>query len=180
MSKYQTDLLLSFDDLDKKSKTLYVQEDLGIYRKATVKEVLLSARNQVGRVLGRDQMMNRSEKVKAFCHAKLSGFEHEVFGCLFLDNQLNLIEYQEMFHGTVASASVYPREVAKVMLRLNASALIITHNHPSGVAQPSREDLDLTKDLASVLKVLGCRLIDHILVAGANCLSFEERGYMRF
>lgn len=170
--------LLSFDDLSQPSKTMFVKEKGGEYRVATTKELLNSARNQVGRILNRKNVLNQPSDVKRFIHAKLSGLEHEVFACLFLNAQLALIDYQEMFSGTIDQASVYPREVAKVALRLNASSVIICHNHPSGFSKPSNADIQLTKRLQESLDLFNIRLLDHILVAGARCISFAEAGHM--
>lgn len=168
--------LLSFDDLSQPSKTLFVKDEGGEYRVANTREVLNAARSQVGRILNRKNVLNEPYKVKTFVNAKLSALEHEVFGCLFLDNQMGLIEYQEMFHGTINETSVYPREVVKVALRLNARSIIICHNHPSGCVDPSRADIELTKALMSSLKLFDIRLLDHILVAGSSSISFAERG----
>ena len=116
--------------------------------------------------------------VKAFLSAKLSGFEHEVFACLFLDNQLRLIEYREMFHGTISSTTAYPREIAKTALRLNAAAVFISHNHPSGTDKPSHADIHITKVIKDSLDLIDVKLLDHILIAGVKSISFSEEGYL--
>lgn len=169
---------LSFEDLNSQSQALYVKDEAGKYKLAPTKEILLAARVQVNRVLNRGKTLNEPYKVKAFLNAKLSGFEHEVFACLFLDNQLRLIEYQEMFHGTVNSAIAYPREIVKAALRLNAVGVFISHNHPSGATKPSHADIEITNRIKTALDVMGITLLDHILVAGARSISFSEEGYL--
>jgi DNA repair protein RadC len=114
--------------------------------------------------------------VKEYLRAKLAGFEHEVFAVLFLDTQDRLIEYAEMFRGTIDSASVNPRELVKEALRLNAAAVIVSHNHPSGNSEPSGADKALTQRLKESLVLVDVRTLDHIIVAGGNITSFAERG----
>ena len=114
--------------------------------------------------------------VKEYLRAKLAGFEHEVFAVLFLDTQDRLIAYAEMFRGTIDSASVNPRELVKEALRLNAAAVIVSHNHPSGNSEPSGADKALTQRLKESLVLVDVRTLDHIIVAGGNITSFAERG----
>src|SRR5690606_2523861 len=116
--------------------------------------------------------------VKEYLVTKLSGFEHEVFAVLFLDSQHRLIEYSEMFRGTIDSASVYPREVVKEAMRCNAGAVILAHNHPSGNPEPSSADKTLTARLKEALALIDVRTLDHIIVAGADTTSFAERGLL--
>ena len=108
--------------------------------------------------------------VRKYLSAKLADFEHEVFAVLFLDTQHRLIEYSELFRGTIDSASVYPRELVKEALRLNAAAVIVSHNHPSGA------DKVLTQRLREALALVDVRTLDHIIVAGGSTISFAERG----
>jgi hypothetical protein len=100
--------------------------------------------------------------VKEYLRAKLAGFEHEVFAVLFLDSQHRLIEYAEMFHGTIDSASVHPREVVKEALRLNAAAVIVSHNHPSGNPEPGGADKLLTQRLKEALALVDVRTLDNL------------------
>ncbi len=115
------------------------------------------------------------EKSKQFLRCKLQQLEHEVFSVLFLDNQNYLIEYKEMFRGTIDSASVYPREVAKTALELNAAAVIFAHNHPSGISVPSNSDRTITTKLRSALELFDIRVLDHIII-GDTTYSFAESG----
>ena len=102
--------------------------------------------------------------------------EHECFAALFLDAQNRMIAFEELFRGTLTQTSVYPREVVKTALRHNAAALILSHNHPSGVAEPSIQDQALTRTLADALGLVDIKVLDHFVVAGAVTLSFAERG----
>jgi DNA repair protein RadC len=115
------------------------------------------------------------DQSKQFVRCKLQQLEHEVFSVLFLDNQNYLIEYTEMFRGTIDSASVYPREVAKAALELNAAAVIFAHNHPSGISVPSSADRNITHKLKSALELFDIRVLDHIII-GDTTYSFAESG----
>jgi DNA repair protein RadC len=101
-----------------------------------------------------------------------------VFCCLFLDCRHRLIEYQEMFVGTIDSCSVYPREVVKAALKVNAAAVILAHNHPSGVAEPSEADQRITARLKSALALLDIRILDHFVIGDNTAVSFAERGLL--
>ncbi|MBI4995382.1 MAG: DNA repair protein RadC [Rhodocyclales bacterium] len=108
---------------------------------------------------------------------KLGGLNHEVFGALWLDAQNRLIGWDELFRGTLTQTSVYPREVVKQALTRNAAAVILAHNHPSGLAEPSAADEALTRSLKEALGLVDVRVLDHFIVAGrAAPLSFAERG----
>ena len=122
--------------------------------------------------------MSSPQAVKDHLRLSLATLEHEVFGVLWLDSQNRLIEYQELFRGTVNQTSVYPREVVKAALSCNASACILTHNHPSGFAEPSRADELLTNTLKTALAMVDCKVLDHMIVGGALVMSFAERGLL--
>lgn len=125
------------------------------------------------------QPMDSPNTVKDYLTVKAAEHpHHEVFGVLFLDAQHRAIEFQEMFRGTVTQTSVYPREVARACLQLNAVAVILTHNHPSGALTPSAADHELTKKLKSTLDLVDVRVLDHIITAGGSALSMAERGLM--
>ncbi|MCU7845328.1 MAG: DNA repair protein RadC [Candidatus Thiodiazotropha sp. (ex Monitilora ramsayi)] len=118
------------------------------------------------------------DSVKQFCQLHLAHLEHEVFGVLFLDNRHRLISFVEMFRGTIDGASVYPREVAKAALYTNAAAVIFTHNHPSGVTEPSAADKSITSQLVNALRLLDIRVLDHIVVSHDATYSFSENGLL--
>ena len=118
------------------------------------------------------------DAVKNYCRLNLATREHEIFGALFLDSQHRLIEFRELFRGTIDGCSVYVREVAKEALSLNAAAIIFTHNHPSGVCEPSQADIQITKKLQEALNVFDVRVLDHFIVSVEEVVSFAERGLM--
>ncbi len=114
--------------------------------------------------------------VRQYLQLKIAGLPHEVFGVLFLDAQNRLIRFEEMFRGTLTQTSVYPREVLKQALALNAASVVLTHNHPSGNAEPSTADLNLTRTLRSALELVDVRVLDHFIVTRGGVLSLVERG----
>jgi DNA repair protein RadC len=107
---------------------------------------------------------------------QLAGLAQEVFAVLFLDSQHRLLKWDEMFRGTLQQTSVYPREVVRRALALNAGAVILAHNHPSGLAEPSRADEYLTQTLKSALQLVDVRVLDHLVVGQGAVVSFAERG----
>jgi DNA repair protein RadC len=111
-----------------------------------------------------------------YLSARLLDLPHEVFCCLFLDARHRLIRYEELFRGTIDGATVYPREVVKRALQCNASAVILGHNHPSGVAEPSEADRSITVKLAKALALVEIRLLDHLVVSRGGHVSLAERG----
>jgi len=160
------------------SLSLLVRDAPGEYRLATGDEVLTAARRVLGRRVRRGTTLSSPEVVRDYLRTKLGGLEHEVFASLLLDSQNRLIEYAELFRGTLAQTSVYPREVVKIALNRNAAAMIFAHNHPSGVAEPSRADELLTQMLKQALSLVEVRVLDHFIVAGDQILSFAERGLL--
>jgi DNA repair protein RadC len=118
-------------------------------------------------------------EVRALLMFHLAELEHESFAVLFLNTQNCLIEYRELFRGTLSKTSVYPREIVKTALRLNAAAVIFAHNHPSGLSEPSRADEVITVSLKSALEMVDIKVLDHFIVAGRGVpLSFAERGLL--
>ncbi len=148
----------------------------GDYRPANADEVLRAALHVVGQKVQRGAVLTSPQAVRDFLRVKLGTLEHEVFAVLLMDAQNRLIEYLELFRGTVTQTSVYPREVVKEALARNAATIILAHNHPSGVPEPSRADEYLTQTLKSALALVDVRVLDHIVVAGADSTSFAERG----
>lgn len=116
--------------------------------------------------------------VRDYLRLAISGREHEVFVCLWLDAQHRVIASEELFRGTLTQTSVYPREIVKAGLKANAAAVIFAHNHPSGVAQPSQADELLTRNLKEALGLVDIKVLDHFVVAGRQTLSFAERGLL--
>ncbi len=110
--------------------------------------------------------------------AQLGHYRHEVFSCLFLDNRNRVLSFDEMFSGTIDGASVHPREVVKRALKHNAAAVILAHNHPSGVAEPSSADRSITRRLGDALALVDIRLLDHLVIGDGETVSFAERGLL--
>lgn len=140
------------------------------------------ARELVRRWLGEEirhgSMLSAPAAVRDYLKIHFAGREHESFVALFLDAQHRVIEVEELFRGTLSQTSVYPREVVKAALHHNAAAVIFAHNHPSGVAEPSKADEMLTQALKQALALVDVRVLDHFIVAGAEVLSFAERGLL--
>ena len=157
---------------------LLVRDGFGDYRPASPQEVLRAARGVMRNRVRRGSAMTSPEVVKDHLKLHLGLLEHEVFALLVLDAQHRLIAYREMFRGTLTQTSVYPREVVKEVLTLNAAAVILAHNHPSGSAEPSRADEFLTQTLKSALALIDVRVIDHMVVTGDAVTSFAERGLL--
>jgi DNA repair protein RadC len=126
----------------------------------------------------RDTLLNSPQRVRDYLKLQLGRRDHEVFMALFLDAQNRLLESEELFRGTLTQTSVYPREVVKRALHHNAAAVILAHNHPSGVAEPSRSDELLTQALKQALALVDVRVLDHLIVAGSATASFAERGLL--
>jgi len=124
------------------------------------------------------EAMDSPAKVHGYLGLSLARLGHEIFAVLFLDAQHRLIACEEMFRGTLTQTSVYPREVVKQALHHNCAAVILAHNHPSGVAEPSRADESLTRALQSALALVDVRVLDHVVVAGNHSVSFAQRGLL--
>ena len=150
---------------------LLVRDAQGRYLPATTDQILQAARHAVEQKLSRGTEFTSPTVVKEYLTAKLSGFDVEVFAVLFLDSQHRLIEYVEMFQGTLSQASVYPREVAKAALNRHAAAVIVAHNHPSGTLTASSADSEVTQRLEEAGVVLGIKLVDHLIVSSSGHLS---------
>lgn len=144
------------------------------------REKLLAARELVRRMLAeqlrREHVMTNPNTVRDYLRLLFRGREYESFAALYLDSQNRLIASEELFRGTLAQTSVYPREIVKRALAHNCAAVIFAHNHPSGVAEPSRADELLTANLKQALALVDIRVLDHMVVADQAVVSFAERG----
>ncbi len=156
-------------------KSLMVKDESGQYRIATGEEIIKAAQEELKKHFSRGATMDSPDKVRELLQLNLAQREHEVFAVLWLDNKHRLITMEEMFKGTISSATVYPREVVKAALHYNAAACILAHNHPSGIEEPSQSDRDLTQRLIKALNLVDVRVLDHIIVAEKN-YSFSEMG----
>ena len=148
----------------------------GELRPATSDEVLRAARSSLARRLRRGVALESPRVAHDYLRVRLGALEHEVFGVLWLDNRHRLIECQELFRGTLDGATVHPREVVKEALARNAAACLFVHNHPSGIAEPSQADELITRRLKEALALVDIRVLDHLVVAGDEVVSFAERG----
>lgn len=143
----------------------------------TAMDILGSAARIIAEKFINKNAFNNPDATKEFLTYKLAGYEREVFAVMMLDNQHQLIEFNELFFGTIDSAHVYPREVVKAVLAVNASAVIFAHNHPSGETEPSLADKQITKRLTDALGLIDVRVLDHIII-GRTPVSFAERGLL--
>ena len=152
---------------------------MGPAKYAQLQAVLEMARRALAEAMKQGNLLNTPDTVRDYLRLHLAGLRHEVFFALWLDAQNRLIAAEELFRGTLTQASVYPREVVKKALAHNAAAVVLAHNHPSGVAEPSSADSQLTRELKQALALIDVRVLDHFIVAGtASPLSFAERGLL--
>ncbi len=151
---------------------------LGAAKYAQLKAVLEMARRHLGESLQRGTTLSSSLDTRRYLEACLRDRQHEVFCCLFLDNRHRVLAFEELFRGTLNGATVYPREVVKRALALNAAAVIFVHNHPSGVAEPSQADRLLTTRLTEALALVEVRVLDHLVVGDGETVSFNDRGWL--
>ena len=151
---------------------------LGPVRRARLRASVELALRAARGALARGDALTSPETVRDYLRLALAARESEAFVGLFLDSQHRLLVADELFRGTLAQTSVYPREVVKAALACNAAAVIFAHNHPSGVAEPSRADELLTASLKSALALIDVRVLDHFVVAGPQVVSFAERGLL--
>jgi DNA repair protein RadC len=143
----------------------------------TEQNVLTAAEGILKGRLERQGTIGNPTDANDFLRMRLGALPHEEFHVLWLDNRHRIIDCQKLFSGTVDGASIYPREVVRAALSVNACAAILAHNHPSGVAEPSAADRAITSELRDALRLIGVRILDHIVV-GAECVSMAGRGLM--
>ena len=176
------DLLSEFGGLrqlleaDKASFTSHL--GLGPAKFAQLQAVLEMGRRHLAASIQRESALESPQAVRDFLKAQLRHELHEVFACLFLDTKHRVLAFEVLFHGTIDGASVYPRQVVKRALANNAAALILTHNHPSGIAEPSQADKILTERLKEALALVDVRVLDHFIVGDGEPLSMVENGWM--
>ncbi len=133
---------------------------------------VLAIKHRAGRSL------SKPEETRNYLRLRLADYRNEVFGCLFLDNRHRIIAVRELFQGTIDGASVHPRVVVQQAMEVNAAAMVFFHNHPSGVAEPSRADEMLTRRLSEALALVDVRVLDHFVVSAGESVSFAERGLL--
>lgn len=150
----------------------------GPAKRAELLAVIELARRAMAQQLKEREVFGSPEAVKHYLQLHLAHRPHEVFAVLFLDAQNRLIAMEELFRGTLTQTSVYPREVVRRALQLEAAAVVLAHNHPSGTVQPSRADEALTQTLKSALGLIDVRVLDHVVVAPGDALSMAEKGLL--
>jgi DNA repair protein RadC len=151
---------------------------VGAAKSAQIAAVMELARRALAEEMKARDSLASPAAVRGYLRLRMQDLGHECFYCVFLDAQNRVIAAEELFRGTLTQTSVYPREVVKHALRHNAAAVILSHNHPSGVAEPSLQDQALTRTLTEALALVDIKVLDHFIVAPGACLSFAERGLM--
>lgn len=137
----------------------------------------LAQRHMLEGIKSKD-ILTSSSATRDYLRAKFRDCESEIFSCLFLNNQHHVVKLEELFRGTIDGAAVYPREVVKRCLHHNAAAVILAHNHPSGVAEPSQADIAITNKLRIALQTIEVRVLDHLVIGSSMVVSFAERGLL--
>ncbi|ADZ89806.1 RadC family protein [Marinomonas mediterranea] len=151
---------------------------LGDAKYTQLQAVMEMSRRYLHEQLVKETVFHNADHVKSYLSSQLRHSPREKFVALFLDSQHRLIRYQELFHGTIDSAAVYPREIVKAALINNAAAIIVAHNHPSGVCEPSQSDIHITSRIKKALALIDVALLDHFIVGEGQPLSLAERGYV--
>lgn len=151
---------------------------LGPAKYSQLQAVLEMARRYLHEALVRGEALTTAQSTRQYLQLQLRDKQQELFACLFLDSQNKVIAYEVLFYGTIDAASVYPREVVKRCMALNAAAVIFAHNHPSGIAEPSQADERITTRLISALSLVDIRVLDHFIVGDGELVSFAERGLL--
>lgn len=151
---------------------------MGVSKYCQLQAVLEMSKRALHEQLHEQECFHAPMQVKQYLQLSLASLSREVFGVMFLDAQNRLLAYETLFEGSLMQASVYPREVVKRAMVHNAAAVILSHNHPGGVARPSRADEQLTQTLKEALNMVDVTVLDHVIVAGQHTFSFNEHGMM--
>lgn len=155
----------------------FIADKTGKYRARaalTEDQIIKAAKTLLNKRIQKGDAMTSPALVRAWLQASYRDLEHEVFICMFLDNQNQMIKAEELFRGTINGASVYPREVVKRALQLNAAAVMFAHNHPSGITEPSHADKQLTAKLKEALGLIDIQTLDHFIIGNGEAYSFVE------
>lgn len=164
--------------LEANSEDFCSAKGLGVAKYTQLQAVLEMARRFLAETLSREAVFASAQDVKQYLMAQMRHCEREVFALLHLDSQNRLLHYEPLFEGTINSASVYPREVVRSVIAHNSAAVILAHNHPSGVAEPSFADRSITERLQKALGLIDVTVLDHLIVGDDCVTSFAERGLL--
>mgnify|MGYP001816340936 CR=1 FL=1 len=158
----------------------FIRDRAGDYQPAAPEQIITMARQIIADRLQRyaNVVATSPADVKRYLQLQLADKEREIFAAMFLDTRHRLISFEMLFFGTIDGASIHPREVVKAALKCNAAAVIFSHNHPSGVAEPSQADIQITKKLKDALALVDVRVLDHIVVAADECVSLAQQGVL--
>jgi DNA repair protein RadC len=156
--------------------TLFIHGADGAAQPATTEQILAAARAALAHRVRRGASLESPQKVREYLTVRLGHLDYEIFGVILVDQRHRVIEYVELFRGTIDGASVYPREVVKLALEKGAAACVLLHNHPSGVKDQSHADELITKRVAAALALIDVRVLDHLIFAADGVLSFAESG----
>ena len=174
------DLLTDYDGLrgliEADSRTFCQTKGLGLAKYSQIQAAIELGKRYLQENLQKKDVLSSPNDTKNFLLAQLRAYPYEVFACLFLDNRHQIISFDKMFNGTIDGANVYPREVVKQALARNAAAVIFAHNHPSGVAEPSLADKNITRRLQEALGLVDIRVLDHFVIGENTAVSFAEQG----
>ncbi|AFJ02943.1 DNA repair protein RadC [Methylophaga frappieri] len=162
--------------LEADQPTFCQHHGLGKAKFVQLQAVLEMGRRHLESTLSRGDAFTDAATTRQYLQRQLRHFNHEVFACLFLDTRHRLISFDPLFHGTIDSASVYPREVVKAALKHHAAAVIFAHNHPSGIAEPSQADIQITQRLQQALSLIDVRVLDHIIIGDGDTRSLAQLG----
>lgn len=164
--------------LSASTEALAGERGVGAVRLAVLQAIPELARRFYEQALQTGEPIRSPADTEAFLLARLRDLPHELFCCIYLDNRHRIIAFEELFRGTIDGTSVYPREVVKQALAYNAAAIILAHNHPSGVAEPSQADERITRRLKAALELVDIRLLDHLVVGDGATTSLASRGLL--
>lgn len=153
-----------------------LKKGIGAAKYVTLKAALELGRRCQSEKIFKGEALNSSEKTQKFLAQQLGKHHNEVFACLFMDNHFRLIHFEELFYGTIHSANIYPREIVRRALMLNAAKIILAHNHPSGIPTPSTADKEVTQLIQQALSLIDVDVVDHIIIGNPENFSFAEMG----
>ncbi len=161
--------------LNQSKQELCQHKGIGLAKYVQLQAALEMSRRYLEQQLKRTDALESPQATRSYLRARLRDCRNEQFGCIFLDNRHRVIEYEDLFYGSISSASVHPRVVVQRALHHNAAAVIVAHNHPSGICEPSNSDIEITRTLKQALALIEVRLLDHLIVGDSTITSLAEQ-----